>query len=129
MITIYNAQCTIYNAPLIMEVILSNKVKSFTGSLGEEFGYHIQRRKNGFFAKRNSKGNVPMDGHWRFIKACARLALDDLHIEDILVTAGELRGALDEAGDILIPCRLWTAPKGEIWHASQVIDLVNNCGL
>ena len=30
-------------------------------------GYHLQQRKNGFFAKRNTKGFVPSDGHWRFI--------------------------------------------------------------
>ena len=112
-----------------MKVILSNKVKSFTGSLGAGFGYHIQRRKNGFFAKRNSKSYVPMDGHWRFIKACAELALQDLHIDDILVTAGELKAALDEAGKIFYSSKLVRARKGEIWHASQVMDLVNNCGL
>ena len=70
-----------------------------------------------------------MDGHWRFIKACADLALNDLHVNDILVTTKELRAALDEAGKIFYPARLVKAPKGEIWHASQVMDLVNNCGL
>lgn len=112
-----------------MEVILSNRVKSFTGSLGAGFGYSIRRRGNSFFAMRSPKGYVPMDGHWRFIKACAELALQDLHIDDILVTTRELQAALFEMGEILIPFRLMSAPKGEIWHASQVIDLVNNCGL
>jgi hypothetical protein len=112
-----------------MEVILSDRVKSFTGSLGAGFGYSIRRRGNGFFAMRSPKGFVPVDGHWRFIKACADLALQELHIVDILVTAKELRAALDEAGKIFYPSRLVKARKGEIWHASQVIDLVNNCGL
>ena len=114
---------------IIMEVILSDRVKSFTGSLGAGFGYSIRRRGKGFFAMRSPKGNVPLDGHWRFIKACAELAFQELHIVDILVTAKELRTALDEAGKIFYPTRLVTARKGEIWHASQVIDLVNNCGL
>ena len=112
-----------------MEIILTKQCESFTGSLGRGYGYHIQRRKNGFFAKRNSKSYVPMDGHWRFIKACAELALQELHIDDILVTAGELKAALDEAGKIFYSSKLVRARKGEIWHASQVMDLVNNCGL
>ena len=106
-----------------MEIILSDRVKSLTGSLGYGFGYSIRRRGNGFFSMRNPKGNVPPDGHWRFIKACAELALQEVHIVDILVTAKELRDALDEAGKIF-PSRLVKARKGEIWQASQVFDLV-----
>jgi len=111
-----------------MEIILSDRVKSFNGSLGAGFGYSIRRRGKRFFAVRSSKSNVPLDGHWRFIKACADLALLELHFVDILVTAKELRAALDEAGEIFYPDRLVIAPKGEIWHASQVIKLLN-CGL
>ena len=80
-----------------MEIILSNNCKSLTGSLGSGFGYHIQRRKNGFFSKQNSKGSVPPDGHWRFILACAELAQNGLHIADIRVERDELREALYEA--------------------------------
>ena len=112
-----------------MEVILSDRVKSFTGSLGDGFGYSIRRRGKRFFAKRSPKGNVPLDGHWRFIKMFAELAFQELYVVDILVSARELRAALNEAGEIFYPDRLVKAPKGEIWHASQVIDLVNNCGL
>ena len=104
-----------------MEIILTKQCESFTGSLGRGFGYHIQRRKNGFFAKRNSKSYVPMDGHWRFIKACADLAILNAHISDILVSAKELRDALDE-------CGLWYghdlihAEESQTFHASQVMD-------
>ena len=56
-----------------MKVILSPTCKSLTGSLGRGFGYFIVRRKNGFFGVR-SRHNVPPDGHWRFILACAELA-------------------------------------------------------
>lgn len=71
--------------------------ESITGTLGSGFGYHIQRRKNGFFGKRNTKGNVPEDGHWRFILACANLAKMALHISDVEVGWLELQGALYEA--------------------------------
>lgn len=81
-----------------MEVILTQRCKSLTGELGSGFGYHIQRRKNGFFAKRNSKGVVPPDGHWKFIVSCAELAQLNLHIADIRVTRDELIKAVEEAG-------------------------------
>ena len=61
-------------------------------------GYHIQQRKNGFFGKRNTKGFVPHDGHWRFIVLCAQMAKNRLHISDIRVTRKELSDALWEAG-------------------------------
>lgn len=80
-----------------MEIILSNQCKSLTGSLGRGFGYHIQRRKNGFFAKRNTKGIIPPDGHWCFIATCAGLANIGLHISDIKIHWLELHTALDEA--------------------------------
>ena len=80
-----------------MEIILSNHCKSLTGILGSGFGYHIQRRKNGFFAKRNSKGIIPTDGHWRFILTCADLAQNGLHIADVKVSRNELGTALYEA--------------------------------
>ena len=62
-----------------MEIILSKQCESLTGSLGQGFGYHIQKRKNGFFAKRNTKGEVPRDGHLRFILSCAEIAQSKLH--------------------------------------------------
>ena len=80
-----------------MKVILTEQCESFTGSIGQGFGYHIVRRKNGFFARRNSKGFVPRDGHWRFIIACAELAQQRLHIADICVSRKELARALNEA--------------------------------
>ena len=80
-----------------MEIILSKQCESLTGSLGRGFGYHIQRRKNGYFAKRNSKGVIPPDGHWRFIVTCAELAQNKLHIADIRVSREELKQAMYEA--------------------------------
>ena len=80
-----------------MEIILSKQCESLTGSLGRGFGYHIQRRKNGYFVNRNSKGVIPPDGHWRFILTCAVIAQNKLHIADIKIDWLELQTALYEA--------------------------------
>ena len=105
-----------------MEIILTEQCTSITGSLGRGYGYSIQKRKDRFYSKRDSKGDVPFDGHWRFIAACADLALHGTHIDDILVTAKELREAINEAG-FLYGHSLAKAKNGEIFHASQVMDL------
>ena len=80
-----------------MKVILSNQCLSLTGMLEQGLGYHLQRRKNGFFSKRNTKGFVPNDGHWRFIVLCAEIAQNGLYITDIKVDWLELQSALYEA--------------------------------
>ena len=80
-----------------MKIQLSSQCLSLTGMLERGLGYHIQQRKNGFFAKRNTKGFVPPDGHWRFIVLCAELAQNGLHIADISVHWMELQAALYEA--------------------------------
>ena len=80
-----------------MKVILSNRCLSLTGMLEQGLGYHLQRRKNGFFAKRNTKGFVPPNGHWRFIVLCSELAQNGLYITDIKVDWLELQSALYEA--------------------------------
>ena len=103
-----------------MEIILSNQCKSLTGSFGRGFGYHIQCRKNGFFSKRNSKGDVPRDGHWRFILTCAELAQSGLHIVDIRVPRAELCAALMEAGRFYGD-ELVKAEPSLIYNASDVL--------
>ena len=80
-----------------MKVILSEQCLSLTGMLERGLGYHLQQRKNGFFAKRNPKGFVPSDGHWRFIVLCAELAKNGLYVTDIKVDWLELQTALYEA--------------------------------
>ena len=80
-----------------MKIIISPACKSLTGSLGRGFGYSIQQQRNGFYSKRNSKGIIPPDGHWRFILACAELAKNGLHITDINICWFELQSALKEA--------------------------------
>ena len=80
-----------------MKAILSNQCLSLTGMLERGLGYHLEHRKNGFFSKRNQKGFVPPDGHWRFIVLCAELAQNGLYISDIQVHWLELQTALYEA--------------------------------
>ena len=80
-----------------MQIILSKQCEALTGSLGSGFGYHIQKRKHGFFGKRNTKGFVPEDGHWRFIEACTEMAKSKLHIADVRLSWQELERALYEA--------------------------------
>ena len=116
----------------IMEIKLSPICESLTGSLGRGFGYHIQRRKNGFFAKRNSKGTVPPDGHWRFILACAELAKMKLHVTDIEIDWFELHSALIEAHHFVAA---WTVhdncrDKGKTnYNAADIINLKITFGL
>ena len=108
-----------------MEVILSQKCKSLTGTVGSGFGYHIQRRKNGFFSKRNPKGIVPPNGHWLFIVSCAELAKMGLHIADIKVSKEEVRTALLEAGH---HTAMWHL-KLNIYNARDILNLKITFGL
>ena len=118
-----------YQGFRIMEIIISPMCESITGSLGSGFGYHIQRRKNGFFGKRNSKGDVPPDGHLRFIFTCAELAQNRMHIADIRVTAEELRLAFNEA-HMLYGDRLVKANAKYIFNAHEVLKYIKKwCSL
>ena len=87
-----------FNVFRIMKVILSTMCTSLVGMLERGLGYHLEHRKNGFFSKRNQRGSVPPDGHWRFIVLCAELAQNHLYISDIQVSRVELLNALSEAG-------------------------------
>ena len=80
-----------------MKITLSEQCECLTGSLGSGFGYSIQRQRGGYYSKRNSKGIVPPDGHWRFVLACATLAHQRLHITDISIDWLELQKALYDA--------------------------------
>ena len=102
-----------------MEIILSKQCESLTGSLGQGFGYHIQRRKNGYFAKRNSKGVIPPHGHWRFILTCAELAQNKLHIADIRVSREELKQAMYEARIFIAMQHL----RKDLYDARDIINL------
>ena len=114
-----------------MEIILSKQCESLTGSLGQGFGYHIQRRKKGFFAKRNTKGEVPRDGHLRFILSCAELAQSKLHITDIRVSRMELVFALWKAGRETLGDYVFTEPDKfpETFHADDIMKFKNDYSL
>ena len=107
-----------------MEIILSKQCESLTGALGNGFGYHIQRRtglngKTRFWGVRQSNGEIPADGHWRFIVACAEMAKGHLHIADISVKKEELYDALTEANH-------WIAARSlrlPLYNARDIINL------
>ena len=85
-----------------MEIILSPICASFTGSLGKGYGYairmyHSRDGKKHFYSVRYSR-DVPPNGHWLFIVACAELALAHVFFDDIHLPMNELKDALAEAG-------------------------------
>ncbi len=80
-----------------MEVILTQRCKSLTGTVGSRFGYYIRSTKTGrFFSQRSRHCELP-EAHWRFIVSCAELSKLNLHIADIKVDWLELQTALYEA--------------------------------
>ena len=81
-----------------MEIVLSNKYKSITGTLSKKHGYAIRKQNNRFIGVRNSNGHVPPEGHLRFIFDCAAMAKDKLIITDIQLKGQELIDAYNEAG-------------------------------
>ena len=102
-----------------MKIILSKQCESLTGMLNSSLGYHIEHRKNGFFSKRNQRGIVPPDGHWRFIVTCAELAQNKLHIADIRVSREELKQAMYEARIFIAMQHL----RKDIYDARDIINL------
>lgn len=123
-----------------MEIILSKQCEYLTGSLGRGFGYHIQRRTENrydldgtihFWGVRQSKGDVPPDGHWKFILSCANLAQNKLYITDVKVTRDEVRAALIDAGirnaADYIAANLKDFPT--VFHVDDIFNLKNKYNL
>jgi hypothetical protein len=102
-----------------MKIILSKQCESLTGMLNSSLGYHIEHRKNGFFSKRNQRGIVPPDGHWRFILTCAELAQNKLHIADIRVSREELKQAMYEARIFIAMQHL----RKDLYDARDILNL------
>ncbi len=107
-----------------MKVILSNMCLSLVGMLNPELGYHLEHRKNGFFAVRNNTP-APPDGHWRFIVLCAELAQNGLYISDICVPRKELKAALREAHHFVAASHL----KLSEYSARDILNLKTTFGL
>ena len=85
-----------------MVIILSPICSSFAGNLSKHYGYAIRMRcsqdgRKHFYSVRRSC-NVPPDGHWRFIVACAELAQSHIFFDNIDVPMNELKDALAEYG-------------------------------
>ena len=120
-----------------MEIILSKQCESFTGSLGNRFGYYIRRARHRdgsvrFFSQRSKHQPIPPDGHLRFIFACAHLAKMKLHISDIKVGWLELKSALYEAKCFTASemVRRNYADKGKAnYNAADIINLKITFGL
>ena len=115
-----------------MKIILSKQCESLTGMLNSSLGYHIEHRKNGFFSKRNQRGIVPPDGHWRFILTCAELAQNKLHIADIKIDWLELQTALYEAKQFIaseIVRRNHVYKCKDTYDARDIINLKITFGL
>ena len=118
-----------------MEIIISKQCESLTGSLGKGFGYHIQKRtdlkgKTRFWGVRQSNGEIPADGHLRFIFACAELAQMKLHIANIKVNAQEVHDALYEAGQFIAARRVlkYLQPTA-LMNPDEIINLKITFGL
>ena len=109
-----------------MEIILSKRCESIVGSIDKRIGYHIQKRKNGFFSKRNSNGHVPADGHWMMIRLCANMAMQRLYISDILVSGYELKAALQEAAYLESALLV---DVDEVYNAEGVLNFVKEHSL
>lgn len=112
-----------------MRVILSKQCLSLTGMLERGLGYHLVERKNGFIARRNSKGSVPPDGHLRFIFLCAELAQNKLHIADIRVPYLEMYVAVQSAGHTIAVDIVRKYSNKGVFNAIQVMDFKNAFGL
>ena len=116
-----------------MKIFITQQCESLTGSLSKKFGYHIERRKNGFFSKRSQRANVPPDGHIRFIFACAELAHRHLQVSDILVPWTELYDALYEASHFIAALKVLhnggLTEKKLSYNAADILNLKTLFGL
>lgn len=108
-----------------MKITLSEQCECLTGSLGSGFGYSIQRQRGGYCSKRNSKGIVPPDGHWRFVLACATLAHQRLHITDIQVHWEELYAALSEARLFIAALHVRSNYANKAKVTYNAVDIIN----
>ena len=115
-----------------MLVILSSNCKTLTGSLSNGLGYHLEQRKRGIFSKRNQRGYVPPDGHWRFILACAQLASTKLTVADIKLSCTELQAALEEAHHFVAAQMVHDNYYGKAkstYNARDILNLKTTFGL
>ena len=114
-----------------MKVLLSEQCESLTGKLDCKSGYYLQHKGTCYFSQR-SRYRVPPDGHWRFIKTCANLAQNKLHITDIQIHWSELSDALYKAGHSDAFRHVTNNGLADVkitYNARDIINLQNTFGL
>lgn len=115
-----------------MEIILSPRCKSFTGTISRDHGYAIKRTGNRFFSKRCPSKHATPEGHWRFILACAELAQQGLMLTDIRIGREELQSALYEAKCFIASeiVRRNYLYKNKVWYdARDILNVKTTFGL
>ena len=105
-----------------MEIILSVNCRSFTGTISRSHGYSVRRTGDRFFGIRSLRGNVPPDGHWRFILSIAHLAPANIVVADLRLPGSELSEALTEA-DYPPSVIIALCVPGHIYNAQEVLLL------
>ena len=109
-----------------MEIILSEQCESLTGSLDRRMGYYIRISRGGrYYSQRSKHGNVPPDGHWRFILACAKLAQNGLHVTDIQISWTELYDALYEALYFISARHVKRLAENGVKRTYNATDIIN----
>ena len=108
-----------------MVVYLSEQCESLRGSLGNHLGYALQHQRGKFVSKRNSKGTIPPDGHWRFILACAKLAQNKLYATDIQISWTELYDALYEALYFISAGHVKRLAENGVKRTYNATDIIN----
>ena len=116
-----------------MEIFLSQQVNSLSGMIDKKTGYFIvpRKSKNGkerFFGVRK-RGDIPSDGHLRFILHCARLAYSKIYIAGVKVRWTELYYALWEAGPAYSVVMNRVNKKKEFYNARDIMNLRITFGL
>ncbi|MBR4564970.1 MAG: hypothetical protein IKO26_11015 [Paludibacteraceae bacterium] len=101
-----------------MKIILSQTCTYIIGAIAKT-GYHLQRRKNGCFLKRNTKTPVPPGGHWQAIVYCAQIAQRHIWATDISIDWRELSRALYNA-------KAFVASEHVCYLANNKIKLLYN---
>ena len=96
----FNLLLTYFYRVTDMQIILSNRITSFSGTIVRGTGYAVRQRNGHFYAYKNSKGYVPPNGHLRFIKACVALCRTSLFFDDIILPPEEFIQAITEAGKL-----------------------------
>lgn len=115
-----------------MEIILSHRCKSFTGTISRRHGYAIRRTGNRFFSYRHPSKHATPEGHWKFIVSCAELAQQGFMITDIRIGWEELQSALYEAKCFIASemVRRNFTDKNKVWYdARDILNLKTTFGL